>query len=174
MNTYFDPEPGTISSDLSKVKGIISVNGEFTGYEFAIIIDSYGTIYKNETFFSNEDSRRIITLNSSIKSYIEEILIETPLSGEFKAYIVILFAWIEEMTSTEIGNKTIILEANYQKLAFDLGSIVIPGAIFLFCICFIFISVFGYRKYRKRQDIDIAGIDERLEQINVINKQYFT
>jgi hypothetical protein len=34
--------------------------------------------------------------------------------------------------------------------------------------------VFGYRKYRKRQDIDIAGIDERLEQINVINKQYFT
>jgi hypothetical protein len=173
--TYFDPEEGTISSALSKVKGIISINGEFTGYDFAIIIDSYGTIYRNETIFSNEDiGRRYIILNSSIKSHTEEILIETPPSGQFTIYLVILFAWREEMTPNAAGNKTIILDADYQKQAFELADIVLPGVIFLFCISIIFISVLGTRKFRKRRDIDITEINERLEKINLINKQYFT
>lgn len=180
VRIYFDPapnpEPGTISSDTESIKGIISINGEFTGYDFQILIYEYGTIYKDDKIFSNEDiGQRFIILNSSIKSYTEEILIETPsTSGQFTVYMVIYFGWREEMTPDFTGNKTIILDAEYQKLGYDLANIIIPGVIFLSCICLIFISVFGYKKLHKRKDIDINEINELLERINIINKQYFT
>jgi len=175
VHTYFDPVPGTISSDLNIVKGIISINGEFKGDEFAIIIRSYGTIYRNETIFSNEYiGIRYIILNSSIKSYTEEILIETPSSGQFIVYIEMYFAWTEEKGGIILGNKTITLVADYQKLGFDLANIIIPGVIFLFCISLIIISVFSYKKVHKGKDIDTTEINQRLDQINIMSKQYFT
>ncbi|MFX0015705.1 MAG: hypothetical protein ACFFB2_12285 [Promethearchaeota archaeon] len=180
VQIYFDPkpepEPKTISSGIDKIKGIINITGEFSGYFFGIIIDSYGTIYNNETIFSNENIGKLtIQLNSSHKAYTEEILIETPNSnGQFTVYMVAYFVWWEEMTYDFSGDKVVKLDAEYQKLGFDLANIIIPSAIFLFCISMIFISVFAYRKIHKQKDIDTNEINKRLEQIIIFNKQFFT
>ncbi|MFW9906199.1 MAG: hypothetical protein ACFFFH_17905 [Candidatus Thorarchaeota archaeon] len=176
IHTYFDPLPGTISSDKETITGVIDINGEFTGYNFGVVIVEYGTIYNNDTIFSNEDiGQRVITLDSSYNNYTEEILLETPTSsGQFTVYMVIYFGWREEMSPKITGNRTIILDADYQKLGYDLANIIIPGLIFLFFICVTLISFFGYKKLHQQKDIDLTEIDQRLEQINTICKPYFT
>ena len=175
IHTYFDPLPGTISSD-KEIKGVINITGEFTGYDLGIVVDSYVTIYENETIYSNEDiGRRVVVLNSSIKSHTEEIRLETPTSsGQFTVYMVIFFGWREVISADLTGNKTIILDADYQKLGFDLANIIIPGLIFLFCICLIVISVIGFKKVHKEKTIDINEINKKLDQMNILTKKYFT
>ncbi len=116
FHVYFEPEPGSIASSRSLIKGIIDVKGQCKGFGLEVGLTLVGTwdgeeIIEQRMGYEIDGSETFLTGSNS--SWYKEIPINVPEVDTFECYMMVSIVWWDYDLKSE--DRVIKVRAEYRK-----------------------------------------------------------